>query len=243
MSYHVKYTKISADYREDGYSFSFPEQLSEESRHLLKRILYSYNRIYTGTSDREPSSADFPDGVWFFLLEEGAVLFGIRRYEWEDCCGAGLCGLFFEREYIPTAWLMIDKLIRLVRSDCFLSIDAEILFEDELDRIIAESAPDGPAIDPEEDTEPFSFAWAALDPHLDHARYLPNVSGGCFERTLRRKKERNLDFVFSMNTVFPNSFTETKYKTVLLEQNPDGTSGIFGNGGSARHPWRIKISK
>ena len=103
MSYSIRYSKLSAYYQGEGYSFSWPDKLSQCGRDMLKDILCTYNHTYSRLETAGLNQIEMSDGIYFFLLDEGAVLLRVGGYQSDVCFSAALIGLFLEHDYIPTA--------------------------------------------------------------------------------------------------------------------------------------------
>ncbi len=242
MSYSIMYSRMSAFFLDEEYSFFWPEKVSESSRTLLKNILYSYNRKYLRMEKCGLDQRQLPGGVYFFLLEEGAVLFKVGGYESDTCYGAALIGLFFEREYVTTAWLMIDKLVRLITVGDLDLLGEDKASEKEIDELFQGKNCRDFLINPNGEEQLYSFAIAPMDPCRNGVRYFSNFNGKAeMDRAAGHRKNNTFESVFSLKSIFRDQLLEDKYENVYLERTEKEKTGFFKLSSFGR-TWGIRSS-
>ncbi len=243
MSYNITYSKISAYYQGEGYSFSWAEDLSCDSRDMLKDILCSYNHTYSRLDGEGLNHVEIHDGIYFFLLDEGAVLFRVGGFLSDVCLGAALIGLYFKCDYVPSAWFLIDKLVQVVLSDGFYSLEGGVVSEEDLDRLYSEYKSGYMGINPDGETEMFSFAIAPIDPCLKTVHFTPNVGNGrIYNLKTDGKSVRNVESILAIKSIFPQTLVDERYKNILLERNQEEKKGLFKKPDPLHKPWGIKQS-
>lgn len=242
MSYAVKYKSIFASYGEVEYNYHWPEELSEASRQCIQKILYDYNKLAFELEKADEESVEYSKNIYLFHFEEGSVLFCLQGYDGTPCSYASVAGMFIDREYLSTAWLMLDKLISFILVYDFSKDSLNgLVYENELD-FITEN------IETNQDysyiwtgvEEPFSFAIALLNPKLEEVKYFP------FELSLDKIldgldyfKVKNLEkvlatkSVYSVGTSYSNvsdywieRYPEEKKKKSLFDYFPQKNKGI-----------------
>ena len=207
MSYSIKYSSVTALYGDVDYDYHWPSELADESRQCIKRILFDYNKLAFELEKDNSRVGDYSNNIYFFNFEEGSVLFCLRENDGIACMHASAMGMYIKREYLSTAWLMLDKLISFVRTYDF-EVDSlnGLVFEHELDYIHNEitNKLDCSYIWNYDET-PYSFAVAMLNPNIDGVRYYPT------EMTLD-KVINGLDYfkIKSLENIFSSSHLYNK---------------------------------
>ncbi len=241
MSYSVRYSKINAFFEGENYSFSKPEVLTQDSMNLIKRILFSYNSEYLKNEGNGLEHGEIPNGVYFFVLDEGAVLFRVGAYRSEICYSAAMIGMFFSTEYVATAWFLIDKLVRLIMSDTFYSIEDEMLYEDELDELLV---PDGLLdlnINPDGETSIYSFAISNSDPELKEVHFIKQTDEVCMvDSKTEKRKHLGIEDILGLRSISPEDTLEDIYDQVMIGRNIEVKNRLFRWKADSCHHWGIK---
>ncbi len=221
MSYKLKYHKISGFFRGEDYDMQASEALSEETRTMLKNILYSYNRALVGIDEADR----IPNGLYFLLLEEGAVLFRVGGWKSQVCVNAGMIGYFFEPAYVRTAWFLMDKLLKTLMSGAYGRLGEESVTEAELD--VANAGVDFlyEPVNPDGETAIHSFAIGPLDPGLENLVYMPRGTDSVSDAYGRL----NLDRILEMEGIYPEALVKESYYSILTEQSREGQTLPFAD--------------
>ncbi len=159
---------------DEGCSVFWPEELPEGSKKCIEKILFGHNKNILKYGLTGGQESLYNDNSFLLIFEEGGVIFNLRVDEDNTLC-ASVEGMFIPWMYMPTAWLMINKLMAYVRTNTFDEYyEMKCLYEKELDEYLEEhnveySLP----FDRAHNDIPFSFAVALGDPDIPGVRFFP----------------------------------------------------------------------
>lgn len=249
MSYNVKLTKFFGWHENEGYAFEWPRQISKNSRNVIRSIVYKHNRLAMHLRENQSGTEGLLDNTYFLIFEEGAVLFRIVEHKNDMCIGSAVLGLYIDLDYLPTAWLMIDKLDRYLHAEGLEELtecmnravwEGEIerasmevmISEEELDQIPPMSWK-RPPLNESGNKEPISFAVSMIDPEIDNVFYYPNdFAKDVLDDFAKKMDLKNLEQLFS-SVIFTNEkkIEETEdtftISRNLVEKEKRGIKSIF----------------
>ncbi|MBR6146866.1 MAG: hypothetical protein IKQ44_00760 [Lachnospiraceae bacterium] len=246
MSYSIKYSPFSA-YFDRGYIYDWPHALSDEGKELIKKILRDNNALALNLSQLEVSE-DMSDNRYFIILPEGALLFRLGEHQGEKYNDTAIIGIFIEKEYVSTAWLMINKLMSYIYSEYLYQNDEEqcVVYEDILDEIHSSITFDDIPIDLEYDEKPYSFAISAIDPKIPNVRHYPlQITTELINRVTNLADDRSLEPVFNSKKITQVDEESNLYKGVYIERYIDSNNHgflkerLFINWGGAHSSWVV----
>ena len=221
MGYSVHYSSFCSYYEQGEYTFRWPVELTENSCEYLKDILYKNNELILKVCEFDDCAKYLVDNTYFYIFEEGAVLFRLGESTNDTCIGVNLIGMYLSTEYIMTGWFQIDKLIVFLHSmEWSVECKEKVITGEELDDIWEKvNRRNGIMINPDGETTPYSFAVSFVDPIVAGVKYFPiDLAQNMINVANKSAKLVSLDTIFNNKNIFTDS-NAGEYFEFIIERN------------------------
>lgn len=171
--YSIKLNYFSVYFNGENYIYEWPSELSDDSKKIIETTLYRGNRLLINYPNEK--HVDFLGGnVYFYIFEEGAVLFKLIDICCSSCITNEIEGVFISKKYVETAWFFINELVGFLHSKEFYDYQSDgIIYEDDLLKVYNRDKTSKKLLNNENADIPYSFAISIFNPGIDGVTYIP----------------------------------------------------------------------
>ena len=224
MSYQIRYSKIGASFLQYNYKYDLPAGFSKTGEVVVKKLLADHNRRILEEGSSFSGKIDASGDIYFFIFSDSAAFFRVTYQNSGGVISSAMKGMYFEKAFLPTMWLFIDKFLVLLVLKEFDSVSQDHISISELDDILHGRKIENLQINPDGRVKPYSFAIAEDDPKIDNVVFYPNTPPRA-DKLVKTKMRWSLETVLGAISTEPNDGDE--YRGVIIERNPGSKSMLW----------------
>lgn len=203
--YPIKIKYFSGYFNGRKYAYEWPDELSDDSKMIIKTTMYRSNRVLLNCVDDNVEDL-FSGNVYFYIFKEGAALFKLMENSCATCVANELEGVFIPKKYVDTAWFYIKELVIFINGEEFYDYQKdEEVYEDTLLDIYRKNTHSSVTFNRRVSEVPYSFAISVSNPRIGGVAHIPvnNRSNreieGCERLTDDPARILNIKRIFDCN--------------------------------------------